>query len=44
MIRALAHWSLRPAAWWQFWYPQSGVIGGGIMGWLLLCALVEVSK
>lgn len=44
MIRVLAHWSLHPAAWWQFWYPQSGPIGGFIMGWLLLCTVVRMSR
>lgn len=28
----LEKWFLHPAAWWQFWYPQSGALGGSIGG------------
>lgn len=28
-------WQAREAAWWQFWRPQSGTLGGMIMGVLL---------
>lgn len=40
MLNVLGRWSLHPAAWWQFWYPQSGAFGGAILlvlGWLFLC-------
>jgi hypothetical protein len=28
-------WWLRDAEWWQFWMPQSGLIGGCIVGLLM---------
>jgi len=35
----LRDWYFHPAAWWQFWYPQSGIIGGLIIlmiTWILI--------
>jgi hypothetical protein len=29
-------WATRPAKWYQFWRPQSGIIGGFIFGGLLV--------
>lgn len=25
------NWAVKPAYWWQFWQPQSGLVGGIIM-------------
>lgn len=25
-------WLYHPAEWWEFWYPQSGYKGGGMIG------------
>ena len=25
-------WWFHPADWWEFWYPQSGAQGGGMVG------------
>jgi hypothetical protein len=36
-------WALRPAAWWQFWRPQSGWRGGlilNVVGLLLTTAFI----
>jgi hypothetical protein len=34
MIDMFKRWWLRPARWYQFWYPQSGLFGG------LMCGIV----
>ena len=44
MIKVLDWWRLHPAAWWQFWYPQSGMLGGFIAGWVVAITLVEMNK
>lgn len=38
-----SRWPFRPARWWQFWRPRSGLIGGMIFslvlsgaGWLIV--------
>ncbi len=28
----LKRWLTHPAEWWEFWYPQSGYAGGGMIG------------
>lgn len=32
-------WLLHPAEWWEFWYPQSGHIGGGLIGSAMIVLL-----
>ena len=32
MIQSFLDWLFEPAKWWQFWMPQSGFLGGCIMG------------
>jgi hypothetical protein len=32
MIQALKWWWCHDAEWWEFWFPQSGARGGGIIG------------
>lgn len=34
-------WYYHPAAWWQFWYPQSGLIGGLIIAILVLLLIAS---
>jgi len=33
-----SHWWYKPAAPWQFWRPQSGIIGGILLALLLFAA------
>ena len=41
MIRAAFNrWNTKPAAPWQFWLPQSGVVGGVIFGTIAITALL----
>jgi hypothetical protein len=35
------YWN-HPAKWWQFWWPQSGFLGGLFWGTLILTALTVV--
>lgn len=35
MINKLNKWFYKPAKWWQFWLPQSGMEGGAILGLIL---------
>ena len=44
MAKALDWWRLHPAAWWEFWYPQSGMLGGFLTGSLIMYVLVEMSR
>ena len=32
MKRAIIEWMVRDAEWWQFWRPDSGIVGGVIFG------------
>lgn len=32
-------WAFKDAKWWQFWRPQSGLVGGLIMGVVMIVAL-----
>lgn len=41
---AVGRWWCHDAKWWQFWYPQSGPIGGGIIAALMfMIALLSAS-
>jgi hypothetical protein len=40
----LKKWYLHPAEWWEFWYPQSSVQGGGMAGALLFIAIFGIMK
>jgi len=31
-FESLVRWAIKPAMWWQFWLPQSGLPGGLIGG------------
>lgn len=33
---SLAVWAGRPAHWWQFWWPRSGIMGGAIAAVVLI--------
>ncbi|MHC4316654.1 MAG: hypothetical protein ACYSW3_29780 [Planctomycetota bacterium] len=37
-------WIFRPARWWEFWQPQSGIPGGIIGGFSLAVAVVLVCE
>lgn len=39
----LKRWLFHRAEWWEFWYPQSGASGGGMIGaaiFILMFAIV----
>lgn len=38
----LYRWSMRDAEWWQFWRPQSGLIGGVIVALLIELIVIGV--
>jgi hypothetical protein len=35
-------WRFRPAKWYQFWLPQSGLFGGIIIGAVISAAVVSL--
>jgi hypothetical protein len=35
VVEAMVSWLVKPARWWHFWMPQSGLVGGAIMSMLL---------
>lgn len=42
--RSLAVWAGHPARWWQFWRPQSGIIGGIIGAVILIAAYYLLNR
>jgi hypothetical protein len=40
----ISKWWNRPARWWQFWFPESGAIGGVIFGVIFLSILILISS
>lgn len=42
-MKLIAEWWFRPAAWWQFWRPQSGAPGAAIVMATTLVALALCS-
>lgn len=36
-------WIARPARWWQFWLPQSGIAGGAIIGAIMTVVAVAIA-
>lgn len=40
----LEKWINKPAKWWQFWLPQSGIVGGSILGLLAGFSLTTLYK
>lgn len=40
--KSLAVWAGRPARWWQFWRPQSGIVGGLILAAIALAVTLFV--
>lgn len=39
-MNAISRWWFRPAMWWQFWLPQSGIPGGAIVAAALYFVVV----
>lgn len=31
-------WYFHPAVWYEFWWPQSGALGGVIFAFIIVCA------
>lgn len=40
----LMWWIMRPAKWWEFYFPQSGCIGGFIFGSIICSCLLILLK
>ena len=40
----IVKWWVYPARWWQFWYPQSGLPGGVIIGAIVIIAFEALKK
>lgn len=40
----ILRWWRTPAAWWQFWLPQSGFIGGLLFGALITQLLIGATS
>lgn len=37
-------WFFHDARWYEFWFPQSGVVGGLIFGFVLLGAVIFIGE
>ncbi len=37
-------WMMTPAHWYEFWMPQSGLVGGLIVGLILLAICIAVGR
>jgi len=40
MKQFIKNWILHRAKWWMFWYPQTGIIGGAFIGFVLAGVLL----
>lgn len=41
-MEILNKWWFKPAKYWQFWLPQSGIIGGMILGAFILAIIIVI--
>lgn len=43
-MNSLAKWFFRPARWYEFWLPQSGLTGGIMIGTLISLLILGVLR
>jgi len=42
MHRVIRQWINTPAEWWEFWLPQSGLVGGVVFYFIMAVAMCAV--